>query len=92
MVDLITVESYPSRLEAEIAKGLLEVNGIKSLIVADDAGGMRPFPISYTVGVELKVLEEEFEEAKKILNKKSKIFTTKDPSWPLVTRLLTSKS
>lgn len=70
MANLVTVSSYPSRIEAEVAKGLLESNGIKSAITADDAGGMEPYPMSNSYGVRLKVSEEDFEKAQEILTKK----------------------
>lgn len=67
MSKLVTVNVYSSRIEAEIAKGFLEVNKIKSIIFADDAGGMRPFPLAYVQGVELKVSEKDLKKAKEIL-------------------------
>jgi len=67
MNTIVTVQTYSSRIEAEIAKGLLESEGIKALISADDAGGMRPFPFAYSNSVELKVREEDVEKAKEIL-------------------------
>jgi len=57
-------------MEAEIAKGLLATNGINSIIMADDAGGMGPYPMAYTYGVELKVAEKDGDKARKILNGK----------------------
>ncbi len=42
MSNLIIIEQYNTRIEAEVDKGLLESNGIKALIFADDAGGARP--------------------------------------------------
>jgi len=67
MSKIITLKSYSSRIEADIAKGLLKVNGIKSLVSADDAGGLRPFPFAYVQGVELKVLDEDFDRAAELL-------------------------
>lgn len=76
MATLVTVKVYSMRVEAEVAKGLLEAHNIQSFIAADDAGGMRPFPMSYSYGVELKVAEEDLEKAKKILDQE----ITKKPS------------
>ena len=42
MRELIAVQTYLVKIEAEIAKGLLEQNGIPSTISSDDAGGYRP--------------------------------------------------
>lgn len=67
---LVAVSSYSSRIEAEIAKGFLESNGIKAVVSADDAGGARPFPLSYEFGVELKVGTKDLNRAKKILKAK----------------------
>lgn len=64
---LLPVKFFPSRLEAEIAKGTLESAGIKAFISADDAGGMRPAPFAYSAGVELIVREEDAQSAKEIL-------------------------
>jgi len=70
VLKLVTVGIFSSRMEAEVVKGLLETRGIKSIIMADDAGGMRPFPIAYVQGVELKVMEEDLEKAKEIIGNK----------------------
>lgn len=68
MAKLVTVNSYSSRTEAEIAKGLLESNGIKSVIISDDAGGMYPFPMASKFGVELKISEKDLVKAKELLD------------------------
>lgn len=70
MSDLVTVVSFTTRLEAEIAKSALASQGIQSTISADDAGGMRPFPMAYTTLVELKVKKKDKEKALKILSAK----------------------
>lgn len=67
MNDFVTVKTFTRRTEAEMAKGLLATNGINSLIMADDAGGMGPYPMAYTFGVELKVVEKDAVKARKIL-------------------------
>jgi len=66
------IQSYPSRIEASIAKGLLESNGIQAHISADDAGGAYPYPFATTVGVLLKVEDKDFEKAKEILKSETK--------------------
>lgn len=40
MSDLVVVKSFQTRLEAEIAKGMLVSHGILAFITADDEGGM----------------------------------------------------
>jgi len=61
------IQSYPSRIEANIVKGLLESNGIKAHISADDAGGAYPFLLSPSVGVLLQVERKDRDRAKIIL-------------------------
>jgi hypothetical protein len=70
MGPLVTLQSYPSRIEASVAKGLLETYGIQSIVFADDAGGNKPFPMSYSFGVELKVKQSDLQKAKKLLRLK----------------------
>ncbi|MBI2590494.1 MAG: hypothetical protein HYW33_01245 [Candidatus Blackburnbacteria bacterium] len=70
MAELVAVTSYPTRLEAEIAKGFLEVNGTTAEIEADDAGGVHQFP-AYSFGAQLKVSKKDLEKAKKILQSTS---------------------
>jgi len=40
--DAITLETFPNRISAEMAAGLLESEGIETLVLADDAGGAYP--------------------------------------------------
>ncbi len=65
---LVTLKTFPSRLEAEIAKGKLDSFGMQSFVSADDAGGMRPAPFAYSVGAELVIKEEDAQKANSILN------------------------
>lgn len=71
MKQLIPVKTYNKRIEAEVAQGLLRSNGIKSLITADDAGGMYPFPFQpgFT-GVTLLVDKKQMLKARQLLNQK----------------------
>lgn len=69
MADFVTVITCSTRTEAEVAKGLLRANGINSIIMADDAGGMTSFPMAYTYGAELKVAKKDVGKAKEILSK-----------------------
>jgi len=64
---MITVKIFNSRLEAEMAKGLLETAKINSFVSADDMGGLNPGMATAT-GVKLQVSPQDFEEAKKILD------------------------
>jgi hypothetical protein len=40
--DLIAISTFRSREDAQIAKGILDADGIESMIRSDDAGGMYP--------------------------------------------------
>jgi hypothetical protein len=37
--DAIVLETFPSRIEAELCAGLLESEGVEAMVMADDAGG-----------------------------------------------------
>jgi hypothetical protein len=67
MSDVIAVKSFPTRLEAEMARELLEGEGIPALVSADDAGGMRPWPLSYEFGAEVRVRAEDAVHARAVL-------------------------
>ena len=63
MNKLVCIKTYPNRVEAEIAKGLLKENNIKAMVTADDAGGMRPDLLWGTGGAKLLVQEKDKEKA-----------------------------
>ena len=65
----VVVKSFEDQLDAEIAKGHLESEGIEAKIVKDDAGGMFP-SLQQTGGVQVLVSEDRLDEAKKILRQK----------------------
>jgi len=62
---VIAVGTFPTRTDAELAQAALEVEGIASLISADDAGGAYPFDLSG--GARLLVAEADVERATAIL-------------------------
>lgn len=64
--DLISVSTFRSTLDAQIAKGVLDDEGIESIIRTDNAGGMYP-PIS---GAELLVRPEDAEKAHAALHRR----------------------
>ncbi|MFA6451290.1 MAG: hypothetical protein WCX65_17590 [bacterium] len=67
---LVTIRIYADVFAANIDKSVLDTNDIKSMISADDCGGMRP-AMQFGIGVRLIVREEDAVEAIKILNKSS---------------------
>jgi len=68
MGKLICIKTYPNRIDAEIAKGFLEKNGIKAIISADDAGGILPNLLWSTGGAKLLVKKEDKEAATRFLS------------------------
>jgi hypothetical protein len=60
---LVTISTFRSEADAQIAKGILDEIGIESMIRADDAGGMYPG----VGGVELLVRSEDVKRAKQAL-------------------------
>jgi hypothetical protein len=66
MPEVICVKTFNSRLEAEIARGNLEANGIESIVSADDGGGWRP-EMAFVLGVRLLIKKENEARALEIL-------------------------
>ena len=60
---LVSIKTYIHKAEAELAKGLLEKNGIKAMVSVDDCGGMRPDLLWGTGGAKLLVKEEDVKKA-----------------------------
>lgn len=66
-VSSVRVGRFLSRAEAEVARGLLEANGVPAVVVGDDGGGVHP-DISYGYGgVALGVHPDDVEEARTLL-------------------------
>ena len=61
--ELVTVSTFPSAVDAEIAKGVLDDAGIESMIRSDNAGGMYPA----LAGADLVVRAEDVEKATEAL-------------------------
>lgn len=56
----------PTKLQAEIMKGMLQANGVEATIQADDEGGMTP-SLAEVQGIRLLVPEEQLDTAKKLI-------------------------
>lgn len=56
---LVIIQTCGSRLEADIAKGVLEVAGIDAMIQSDTAGGMREHLAWSGAGFRVLVREED---------------------------------
>jgi len=63
---LVSVKTFASRSDAELAKGILEAAGIRAVVSADDAGGMRP-ELAFSRGVSLLVESGEATRARELL-------------------------
>ena len=66
-LNLVNIETYYNRHEAELAKGFLSVNGVNAVVFGDDSGGISP-GLSFSIGVRLLVKEEDVKKAKEILH------------------------
>lgn len=64
--DAIVLQTFPNRIEAEMAAGLLESEGVEAMVVADDAGGAYP-SLQFVRGVRLMVAAEDAYRAREIL-------------------------
>jgi hypothetical protein len=64
--DTIVLETFPNRIAAEMAAGLLESEGVEAMVVADDAGGTYPM-LQFIRGVRLLVYREDEARAREIL-------------------------
>ena len=64
--DAVVLQTFYNRIEAEMAQGILEAEGIETMIMADDAGGTYPM-LQFLRGVKLMVAAEEKHRAQEIL-------------------------
>jgi hypothetical protein len=64
--DLVVVQTFADRIEAELAHSALEAAGIESMLRTDDVGGLRPH-MALTNGVALLVRAEDAEAAAAVL-------------------------
>ena len=67
-IKLVVVRSCGSRAEAELAKGALEEAGIKAIIQADTAGGMREHLAWSGAGFKVVVREDDAITARDVLS------------------------
>jgi putative signal transducing protein len=62
----VSVKTFPTRPDAELARGILEAGGIRAVVTADDAGGMRP-ELAFSRGVRLLVEVGDAARARELL-------------------------
>lgn len=67
----VIVGEYENEIDAEIAKGHLKASGITASIIKDDGGGMLP-SLQGSKGVQLLVAQSKSEEARKVLESRSR--------------------
>jgi hypothetical protein len=67
MDDPTIVRTFSDRGEAEIARSLLESEGIAALIAADDMAGNTP-PLDFSSGLQLVVAAGDVEHARELLD------------------------
>lgn len=63
----VVLNKYADEISAEIAKQVLNENGISSIISKDDAGGMTP-NLQFVMRIRLLVFSKDLKRAKQILN------------------------
>jgi hypothetical protein len=62
----VRIRTFPSKFEAEMARGLLESAGVRAWLASDDAGGAYPFQLSGG-GVQLMVVAADAAAAEELL-------------------------
>jgi len=68
MADLVCIRTYATRVDAELAKALLEANDIYAAVSADDLGGCLPgTPLGFVGGARLLVAQADIEDALEVL-------------------------
>jgi hypothetical protein len=67
MQDPTIVRTFSDRGEAEIARSLLENEGITALVAADDMGGNTP-PLDFSSGLQLVVEAVDVDRARELLD------------------------
>ena len=66
-INLVVVQSFGNRLEAELAKGVLEEAGIQAIIQGDTAGRMREHLAWSGAGFKILVREDDAARARDVL-------------------------
>jgi hypothetical protein len=64
--ELVAVRTFESRIDADMAKEILEQQGIQAYVSADDAGGLDP-ALQLVQGARVIVRQQDLEEASRVL-------------------------
>lgn len=65
-LDLICVKTFNSRVEADLARGFLEANGVNAVVSTDSAGGVE-LGLEFMPGVRLLVKRKDASTAVELL-------------------------
>ena len=76
MSGLVSVQTFFSRHEAELARSLLDSQGIPAWVSSDDYGGLHP-ALAFTRGVRLMVFPTDLNEALEVLEQQE--LTSSEP-------------
>ena len=61
------IRTFANEVEAQVAQAVLEANGIDSILIRDDAGGMMPW-LQWLHPIRMVVREEDSIEAVELLD------------------------
>ncbi|MBI3491350.1 MAG: DUF2007 domain-containing protein [Acidobacteria bacterium] len=70
--ELVVVQKFSSRPEADLAKSALEAAGIDAMVRSDDGGGMKPALSWADMRVEVIVRAEDASAAREVLENKAR--------------------
>lgn len=63
--EMVVLQTFPNRIEADMAEGALRAAEIDAMVSADDAGGVEPG--LWTQGIRLLVWREDVDRARQVL-------------------------
>lgn len=65
---LVTVMACSSRVQAQLARGALATEGVRAVVLSDDAGGVHPqLALTSNLGVRVAVPDHEVDRARAVL-------------------------
>jgi len=70
--DIVVIRTYADAISAHIAQAALDANGIRSIIVGDDAGGAYP-ALTFSNGVRLAVEHADAVNALRLLDTETEL-------------------
>lgn len=63
---MVIVRTYPTEVEAEVDRAVLDANGIRAFVVRDNAGGMLP-SLNLLASIRLVVDDTDAAQARDVL-------------------------